>query len=204
MIRKRSVISICIAVIFAMSTALGSDWSIDADYAESCSCNPACPCMFGSPSTNEHCEGSRLVEIHKGHYGGVDLDGTKVVMTFRMGAWVKYHVDAEENKVEAARDLVMAAFPAFAGWGTAATERVNVQVERSGDTVSFSVPDATVEIELMKGRGGKPVRVENLASADNYVQYVSTKNSHKSDKDGFDYSGTNGFTATVNAKGSTE
>ena len=204
MARKLTVILICIAVAFATSTALGSDWSIEADFAESCSCNPACPCMFGSPSTNEHCEGSRLVEIRKGRYGDVDLAGAKVVMTFRMGAWVKYYVDAEEDKVEVARDLVMAAFPGVAGWGTASTERARVNVERTGDTVRFSVPHAAVEIEAMKGKGGKVVRVENLASADNYVQYVSVKNSHESEQHGFEYSGTNGFTATVKAKGSSE
>jgi hypothetical protein len=32
------------------------DWAINADYTESCSCNPACPCLFGSPSTLGYCE----------------------------------------------------------------------------------------------------------------------------------------------------
>jgi hypothetical protein len=125
-------------------------------------------------------------------------------MTFRMGAWVKYYIDAEEGKVEAARDLAMATFPSFAGWGAASTEPVEVKVERIADTVSFSVPASTVEIEAMKGKDGKTIRVDNLLSADNYVQYKSVRNRHECAENGFEYSGTNGFTATVKAEGSTE
>jgi hypothetical protein len=125
------------------------------------------------------------------------------MMTFRMGGWVKYYVDGNggDDQVEAARDLMYAAFPSFASWPTVSTEAASISVDRNEAMVKFSVPGSVVEIEVMEGKGGKPVTVHHLASADNYTQYTSVRNEHKSDKQNFTYSGTNGFTATVDAGG---
>ena len=204
MTKKLTTFMICIAFVAGGGLAFAEEWAIEGEFAESCSCNPACPCMFGSPPTNSYCQGSRLVRVNSGHYGDVDLAGTTVMMVFSMGNWVKYHVDVPEEKVEAARDLMKAAFPGFAAWGEASTERADVKVDWKDDMVAFSVSDAVVEIEVMRGRDDKPIRVDNLTGAADYVQFRAVQNKHKHPEDGFEYKGTNGFTATVKAEGSTD
>jgi len=65
--------------------------------------------------------------------------------------------------------------------------------------VRFSGPESSVEMEVLSGFGGKPVKVMNLPSAafQDYTQYKSVSHKHASDKTTFSYSGTNGFTSTM-------
>ena len=65
------IILSCIITLTAMPV-MANEWAIHADYTESCSCNPSCPCVFGSPSTHGFCEGNNLIQVKKGHYGDVD------------------------------------------------------------------------------------------------------------------------------------
>jgi hypothetical protein len=67
--------------------------------------------------------------------------------------------------------------------------------------VKFSGPESSVEMEVLRGFGGKPVKVLNLPSAAfrDYTQYKSISHRHASDKTTFSYSGTNGFTSTMEA-----
>ena len=186
-----------------VSSSAAQEWAIKADYTGSCSCNPACPCLFGSSPTLGHCEDNSLFEIKRGHYDGVRLDGLSVVTTVRVGEWVKYYVSeaASDEQVAAIVPLLKAAIPFLAGPEVLAIEKVPVSVERSKSKVKFSVPASTVEIEMMKGRKGKPIRIQNLdaAWALDHTQYKSITNSHKSDDKEFAYSGTNGFTAKIDA-----
>ena len=79
------------------------------------------------------------------------------------------------------------------------TEKVPISIERSETKVKFSVPASTVEIEIMKGRDGKPIQIRNLPAARlvDYTQYKSITNSHKSKDKEFSYAGTNGLTSKV-------
>jgi hypothetical protein len=54
-------------------------------------------------------------------------------------------------------------------------------------------------MEVLSGFGGKPVKVLNLPSAafQDYTQFKSVTHKHASDKTTFSYSGTNGFTSTM-------
>ena len=195
---------IAVAVVSGFNlTASADEWSIKADIAESCSCNPACPCIFGSEPTTDKCEGSRLIDIEQGHYGGVQLDGIPVVVAFRMGEWTQYYIadKATPEQAKAAEQLISAAFPSFAEWGITATATVPITIERTNGRIKFTAPASTVEIKVMEGKEGKPVTVEHLKPAflQDYTQYVSVENSHKSDKASFKYSGTNGFTSHFEA-----
>ena len=192
--------------ILAYQTAASTDnWAIKAEIAESCSCDPTCPCMFGSPPTREPCEGSRLYEIEKGHFGSVRFDGLQIVATFRVGKWVKYYVSdrATDEQLNAVEPLISRASPVFAALSVLAIEKVPVSVERTDTRVRFTAPASTVEIEVMQGRDGKPIEIHNLADVDldAYKQYKSIENSHKSPKDSFHYSGTNGFTSRIDTRG---
>lgn len=208
MLRKRmllyAAVGLVVAVIVSSWTLIASsdEWSIKADIAESCSCNPACPCIFGSAPTMDKCEGSRLIEIEEGHFDGVQLHGIKVVVAFRMGTWAKYYIsdEATEEQAKAAEKLISKAFPDLAQSMTSA-ETVPISVERTSGRLKFTAPTSTVELEVMEGKDGKPVTIGHLKPAflQGYTQYVSVENSHHSDKASFKYSGTNGFTSRIEA-----
>jgi hypothetical protein len=207
MAKETSIALAVVGIIFSATVARGQaaeSWAIKANITESCSCDPACPCMFGSPMTNETCEGSRLYEIEEGHFGGVSLDGLKVIATFRLGNWVKYYVSngATDEQLEAVEPLISHASPVF-DVAVLGVQKASISVERTDTRVKFAGPESTVEIELMEGLDGKPIRMQNLPFDDlvDYVQYKSVENSHKSPKPSFKHSDTNGFTSRVDKRG---
>ena len=198
------ILILAVGIMAAMAVSVSAqDWAIKGDYTESCSCNPTCPCHFGSPPTLGHCEGTGLLEIKEGHYGDVRLDGKSVVSALRVGEWVKYYVseDATDEQVKAVGPLMAALFGYPAEMKVLSTEKVPVSIERSETKVKFSVPASTVEIEIMKGRDGKPIQIRNLPAVHlvDYTQYKSITNSHKSKDKEFSYAGTNGLTSKVDA-----
>ena len=80
-------------------------------------------------------------------------------------------------------------------------DQVPLTVERGAKTIAYSVPAATVELELLPGADGGPVTVQNLPSRwTDYVQYKSRALSHRGDDaTSFEFSGTNGFRARYTA-----
>jgi len=44
----------------------GPAWSIEGEYFEGCTCNPGCPCLFGSePTHNKTCKIAGVFHIQK-------------------------------------------------------------------------------------------------------------------------------------------
>lgn len=179
------------------------EWEVLADVAESCSCEIPCPCNFGLPTTLV-CRGSRLFEITGGHFGGEDIAGIAFVVTFEMGKWTRIYVDRSLTAHQ--REMFDRLLPtAFAGFDRAkrALESVPLEVERTNDTVRFSVPPSTVEMELLRGLGGEPIRIDGLPSPMffGYTQYRSVVHRHESEQTSFSYAGTNAFTSRMIASG---
>ena len=189
----------------AMSAAQSQLWAIKGNFVESCSCQPVCPCNFGLELMHTHCDANALVEIANGHYRGVQLDGISVVFAFRLGAWAKYYVseNASDEQVKAAVDL-LESFKMAEGAKVLSTQKAKITVERTPTTVKFFVPESAVEIELVKGQDGKPIKIENLPSPFliDYTQYKSIVTRHKSKDKNFRYSGTNGLVSRVEASSS--
>jgi hypothetical protein len=206
--KKQIIIGVmALALMAAMSASAGSEeWAIKADYTGSCSCNPACPCVFGSPPTLGHCDDVGLFEIKQGHYGDVSLDGISLVATSRFGEWVKFSIskDATDEQVKAAIKLIAAIGFLPPSAKVLSTEKVTISIERTADKIKFSVPSTTVEIEMMKGLNGKPIKIQNLPAQNlpfprliDHTQYKSITLNHDSEDKKYSYSGTNGFTAKI-------
>jgi hypothetical protein len=189
--------------------AHAEDWSLKGDWAESCCCQAACPCVFGSAPTKGHCEGSALFEIEEGHLGDIEVDGLSAVITYRIGEWLRVYVDqnASDEQAEAVATLMSQETTfggLFADADLRSVEVADVTVEKSGDTIKFSVPEASVELEAMRGPNGEIVRVENLAIpwfANGYSQYIAKTTTYERGDDAFSYEGTNGATSRVEASG---
>ena len=207
---RTTILMIVFCTIGIMATSVAAqDWAIKADYTESCSCNPTCPCVFGSPPTHDYCEGNNLIEIKEGHYGGVRLDGMSVVTAFSLGKWLKLYIDenATDEQEKALLELLKLK-PTFGLLYSGKSEilsqeKAPISIEKTSTKVKFSVPASMVEIEMMKGRGGKPVKIQNLSLPfmDDHTQYKSILVSHKSEDKEFKHSGTNGLTASINVSG---
>ncbi len=181
----------------------GKEWAIKADMAGACNCAVPCPCGGLGPPTLGYCETNQLVEIKKGHYKGVSLDGLSLVMTWRGGNWVKYYVSdkATDKQFDAVQKLMPAAVGFISKMKVLSAEKVPVSVERTATRIKFSVPESKVEIERVKGRDGGPMITQNHPhpwKAIDLIQYKAIAWSHdgKDDKK-FSYSGTNASTSKV-------
>ena len=206
MIRKINIIFVACAFGFmAAPSHAENDWAIDATLSGSCSCNAMCPCSLGSPPTQGFCEGSNLVEVKSGHYFGTNLDGLGMVATRRGGEWLKLYIDeaASDSQMNALIELLKLDETMSLAKNTEiiSKEKVKISVERASDRVKFSVPASTVEIEMMEGLGGKPIKVDNLRRPffNDYTLYKSISNIHQSDEHKFSHSGTNGFVSRLAA-----
>lgn len=202
---NRVAISVALSFVLtatgASSVAQDDDWHVTADVAESCSCDVSCPCNFGSSPTHDYCHGNRLYQITKGHHGDTDVSGLELMVTFSMGEWAKLYVsdEATDEQMEALERLTPHFLGGFQRAGILSTERVPLTVERTEDKLKFSVPESSVEMDVMKGFGGKPVTISNLSSAtfQQYTQYESVDHRHESEQIEFRYSGTTGFTSKL-------
>lgn len=189
----------------ASSVAPPEEWHVTADVAESCSCAVSCPCNFGSAPTHDTCHGNRLYQITQGHEGATDVSGLAFLVTFSMNEWAKLYVSdqASEAQMEALERLVPRILGGFARWGILTTQKVPLVVERSPGNVKFSVPESAVDMDVMIGFNGKPVKIDNLPSAtfQDYTQYKSVVTRHRSRDQEFEYSGTTGFTSRLDVGG---
>ena len=208
MTSKISIIFVACAFGFmAAPSHAENDWAIKAAFTASCSCNLLCPCLFGSPPTHDFCQGSHLVEIKKGHYGEINLDGLSIVATGDRPNWLKLYIDesASDAQVDALLELLKldeTLGSIYAGKiPIVSQEKAKIVVDRTSDNVKFSVPASTVEIELMKGLGGKTIKVENLPHSFTYglTAYKSISNTHQSNEHKFSHSGTNGWVSWLAA-----
>ena len=189
-----------VTVISAPPRAAAPNWHVTATVAESCSCTISCPCNFGGNPNRNPCEGNRVIAIKSGHYEDVDLAGVTFLVTFTMREWSKIYVSdkVSEKQMAAVEALLPIAFAGFHR-GMLSFTRAPITMEVTEKKVKFSGPESSVEMDVMAGFDGKPVQILNLPSPayQNYTQYKSVLHKHASDKTTFSYSGTNGFTSTM-------
>ena len=176
------------------------NWHLTATVAESCSCTVSCPCNFGGDPNRNPCEGNRLIAIESGHYNDVDLKGVSFLITFTMRSWSKIYIsdkvsDAQKNAVEALLPI------AFAGFhrGMLSFTKAPITMELTEDRVRFSGPESSVDMAVMRGQGGRPVKIMNLPNIayQDYTQYRSTSHEHHSAQNNWSHKDTNGFTSRM-------
>ncbi len=61
-----------------------TDWMIRGPEIASCNCSYGCPCQFNALPTDGNCRAAVGIQIDKGHYGKVKLDGLRLAAT---AAW---------------------------------------------------------------------------------------------------------------------
>jgi len=203
MIRKMFAgTAIGLIVFAAPPRAAAPEWRITATVAESCSCAVSCSCNFGGSPNRMPCEGNRLISITSGHYESVDLQGVSLLVTFGMREWSKIYVSDKvtDGQMKAVEALLPLAFAGFQR-GMLSFTKALITMEITESRVRFSGPDSSVDMEVMRGLGGKPVKILNLPNPayQDYTQFKSVSHKHDSDQHHFTHSGTNGFTSTMEA-----
>lgn len=195
-------ISIGLLALTAPPRAAAPNWHLIATVAESCSCTVSCPCNFGGEPTRNPCEGNRLIAIKSGHYEDTDLAGVSFLVTFTMRSWSKIYVSdkVSEKQMAAVESLLPIAFAGFHR-GMLSFTKAPITMDITEKRVRFSGPESSVDMEVMSGFGGKPVKILNLPNPayQDYTQYKSVVHRHASDKTTWSHSGTNGFTSTMEA-----
>ena len=195
-----AALSICLVAVTAPPRAAAPNWHVTATVAESCSCTVSCPCNFGGEPTKNPCEGNRLIAIRSGHYEEVDLAGVSFLVTFTMRSWSKIYVSDKvtDRQMAAVEALLPIAFAGFHR-GMLSFTKAPITMDITEKRVWFSGPESSVDMEVLSGFGGKPVKVMNLPSPafQDYTQYKSVSHKHASDRATFSYAGTNGFTSTM-------
>jgi hypothetical protein len=146
------------------------------------------------------CEGNRLISIKSGHYDDVDLSGVSFLVTFTMRSWSKIYVSdrVSDRQMQAVEALLPIAFAGFHR-GMLSFTKAPITMEISTDRVRFSGPESSVDMAVMKGFDGKPVKILNLPNAayQDYTQFKSVTHEHHSVDHSFSHSDTNGFTSTM-------
>ena len=183
-------------------TTNAPDWHFVTTVAESCSCDVPCPCNWGSNATRMPCDGNRLISMRSGHYADVDLSGVAFLITFTMRGWSRIYVsDAVSARQMAAVEALLPL--AFGGFhrGMLSLTKAPLKVEMTESRVAYSVPESSVEMEVIRGHGGKAVKVMNMQNPayQDYTQYRSVVLRHESADKKFRYTGTTGFTSTMEA-----
>jgi hypothetical protein len=195
-----AAVAIGLLAFSAPPRAAEPNWHITATVAESCSCTISCPCNFGGEPNRNPCEGNRLISIDSGHYDDVDLKGVAFLVTFTMRTWSKIYVsDRVTDRQMAAVEALMPI--AFAGFhrGMLSFTRAPITMSITASKVTFSGPESAVEMDVMKGAGGKPVKILNLPNPayQDYTQFKSVSHTHTSATHSWKHAGTNGFTSTM-------
>ncbi len=198
----------CISIrpVFAESQT-NPKWVLKADYVDACSCDVACPCIFGQPSTHGYCKGATLVEINEGHYGQIDLSGVSVLAVYNSGKWIKFFVS--DNATKKQTDAVVQFLPTAEGFFKAPIREVKnqpISVERIKDKVKISTEGTLIELEQIHNASGEPIKVLGLPAHGfpglpylDHTQYKTVVLLHNSENENFNFSGTNGYTAKIDA-----
>jgi hypothetical protein len=182
-------------------------WVLKANYVDACSCDMACPCIFGGSPTRGYCKGATLVEIKKGHYGQVDLSDVTVLAVYNGGEWIKFFVS--ENATKMQTDAVVEFLPIAEGFFEAPIREVRnqtISVKRTKDKVKITTEGTLVELEQVRNTQGEPIKISGLPAHGfpglpylDHTQYKTVALIHDSEKENFKFSKTNGFTARIDA-----
>ena len=55
-------------------------WEIEGEEFGNCNCDYGCPCQFNALPTHGSCEAAVGIQVNRGHFGGVNLDGVRAAM----------------------------------------------------------------------------------------------------------------------------
>lgn len=189
----------------ANSPAEAKDFEVEGIGFTQCQCPAyACPCRSNGHPTHGSCEAADFAYIQRGHYGGVKLDGLKVVIVGNLldkHAEKKYAITYfDEKSTPAQREafVEMAKFMFGPGWPVqlGPPKVVPIHFRESPDKTEYTVniPGILEEKAVMKrDKDGKPVStlpaMDQWGNSIHYVDNVIFKYNDKEAGKSWDLSG---------------
>jgi len=179
------------------SKPTGVHWEMQGDLTEACTCNVPCTCNFGQgPSPRHYCWSVFSLDIQKGHYGNVKLDGLHLASAHgkKVAVW---YIDEQATPEQATALKAVAAriskdrhFKVYLE-----TARIIQEVGEKGNRLQIG-DKGGFETDYIMGLDGKtPVVVDNNTTW-NIPRSIKgkTKRLHYKDRYGskMDFSATNG------------
>lgn len=140
-------------------------WKIKGSYAEGCSCEVSCPCIFLSMPSMGKCQAVIAFHIDEGNYGPTSLKGLSLVLavdtrpglSMAEGNWasIVYYIDSEASSEqnEALRKIFMGMFSPMAP-NCLGVKSVPISYELSGDEkdCKVSIPEVLdLQVQLVPG-----------------------------------------------------
>lgn len=159
----------------------GTDWRLQGDYFENCSCDVLCPCLLSqaqAPPTDGECNGVLAFHVETGHLGATALDGCNVAVLFSapgpmaQGNWTTAVYVDEATSAEQGDALAKIVSGAVGGPTAmiAALTSKNLGVKRvpmryriDGGRRHFEIPGLVdMNVEAIAGANGDAVWFENV------------------------------------------
>jgi hypothetical protein len=174
----------------------GGHWEIAGDFSEACSCAVPCTCNFGEgPAPHHFCWTMFCLDIHKGHYGSISLNGLHLAAAHGDKA-VVWYIDhrATPAQFTALKEVASQLryhtdLPAFFE-----SARITQEVTRSGTAVEIS-GQGGFRARFLHGRNPKKPIVVLNNTAWNVPRVIKGRTEYLrySDKhgNGFDFRNTN-------------
>jgi hypothetical protein len=131
-----------------------------------------------------------------------------VLAVYRGGDWIKFYVtdEADKAQTDAAVTLLPTFEKFFASDNVLGVTNTAISVDRSAERVKISTADTVAEIEVMRGKNGEPIKIQNLPAPNfpapaymDHTQFRTVILKHEAEDKQFEYSGTNAFTARIEA-----
>jgi len=153
----------------------GPAWSVEGEYFEGCTCNPGCPCLFGSePTHNKTCKIAGVFHIQKGSYGQYSLDGQTVIGITDLTAtpdknWIVFYIDDKKTSAVQKNALLDIFQNRVFNFAKVPQDRITVRyLPISTESTEWRKKAVagdrlTLDIELLHGAGdtSKPTQIVN-------------------------------------------
>lgn len=87
-------------------------WEIEGEEFGNCNCDYGCPCQFNALPTHGSCEAVLAIQINRGHFGDITMDGVRAAMVVWWPGPVhegngKMQIIVDEAASDAQRDAIV-------------------------------------------------------------------------------------------------
>lgn len=147
-------------------------YHLTGDYFETCSCDPACPCIFHSDATQGFCKATVVWHIRSGRYNDIPLQGLNVVLIISSAGNMEKNVgqmkgmlyldhNANPEQKKALDTIFRTQFGGFFGVLPDA-KVVSITFTREADNFRVQIPDILdAAIEPLPGMPGKTTQIHH-------------------------------------------
>jgi hypothetical protein len=179
-------------------------YQLTGHWIEGCACSIPCGCVINGKAASG-CEGVAVLSVRTGHYGSVNLAGTKVAVGLQPGDWAIVYFDPTSTPAQqTALSAILEPQVKALGVKVEATRTAPITITGANGRFTVTIPEVmTLQTEPVTGLNkARPIEYHNLPDPflrDCY-QARSVSGSYKDGDHQFTLQDTNAFWANVRVK----